>query len=150
MRLTVHTDYAIRTLIFLAIRNDKLATISDISEQYQISKNHMMKVAQELVHHKFVISERGRNGGLRLACPPSEINLGDVIHKMEADFHLVSCLDPLKNNCKIAGNCGAQTIMHEAISAFIDVFRQYTLEDAVINEKKLKKMFLTELEISDT
>jgi Rrf2 family nitric oxide-sensitive transcriptional repressor len=150
MRLTVHTDYAIRTLIFLAIRDEKLATISDISEQYQISKNHMMKVAQELVHHKFVISERGRNGGLRLARPASEINLGDVIQKMEADFYLVSCLDPEKNNCKISGNCGAQTIMHEAIKAFIEVFRQYTLEDAVINEKNLKKMFLTDLEVSET
>ncbi|MBO6551070.1 MAG: Rrf2 family transcriptional regulator [Rhizobiales bacterium] len=148
MRLTVHTDYAIRTLIFLAIRDDKLATISDISEQYQISKNHMMKVAQELVHHNFVISERGRNGGLRLARSPAEINLGDVIQKMEADFYLVSCLDPEKNTCRIAGSCGAQTIMHEAIAAFIAVFRQYTLEDAVINEKKLKTMFLTELEIS--
>ncbi|GAA6211738.1 nitric oxide-sensing transcriptional repressor NsrR [Hyphomicrobiales bacterium 4NK60-0047b] len=150
MRLTVHTDYAIRTLIFLAIRDNKLATISDISERYQISKNHLMKVAQELVHHEFVISERGRNGGLRLARPPSEINLGDVIQKMEADFYLVSCLDPEKNNCKIIGNCGAQSIMHKAIAAFIDVFRQYTLEDAVINEKTLKKMFLTELEINDT
>ena len=150
MRLTVHTDYAIRTLIFLAIRDEKLATISDISEQYQISKNHMMKVAQELVHHEFVISERGRNGGLRLARPAAEINLGDVVQKMEADFYLVSCLDPEKNNCKISGNCGAQTIMHEAIKAFIEVFRQYTLEDAVINEKNLKKMFLTDLEVSET
>ena len=76
MRLTVHTDYSIRTLIYLAVREDKLATISDISEQYQISKNHMMKVAQELVHQGFVVSERGRHGGLRLARPPSEINLG--------------------------------------------------------------------------
>ncbi len=150
MRLTVHTDYAIRTLIFLAIHEDKLATISDISEQYQISKNHMMKVAQELVHHKFVISERGRNGGLRLARPPAEINLGEVIQKMEADFYLVSCLDPDKNNCKIIGNCGAQSIMHEAIAAFIAVFRQYSLEDAVINENRLKSMFLTELEITNS
>ncbi len=150
MRLTVHTDYAIRTLIYLAVREDKLATISDISEQYQISKNHMMKVAQELVHQGFVVSERGRHGGLRLARPPAEINLGDVIERMEADFYLVSCLDPEKNNCKIIGNCGAQTIMHEAIAAFINVFKQYNLEDAVLNEKNLKNMFLTELEISSS
>ena len=150
MRLTVHTDYSIRTLIYLAVREDKLATISDISEQYQISKNHMMKVAQEVVHQGFVVSERGRHGGLRLARPPSEINLGDVVERMEADFYLVSCLDPEKNNCKISGNCGAQTIMHEAIAAFIKVFKQYTLEDAVINEQKLKNIFLTEFEISSS
>lgn len=148
MRLTVHTDYALRTLIYLALHKDELVTISDISNQYKISKNHLMKVAQELVHHQFVISERGRNGGLRLARLPSEINLGDVILKMEADFHLVSCLDPEKNNCKIIGNCGAQTIMHEAIEAFLTVFRQYTLEDALINEEQLKSLFLKPSEVS--
>lgn len=147
MRLTVHTDYAIRTLIYLAVQEDKLATISDISDQYHISKNHMMKVAQELVHQGFVVSERGRHGGLRLARPAAEINLGDVVERMEADFYLVSCLDPEKNNCIISGNCGAQSIMHEAIRAFVNVFKQYTLEDAVVDETKLKNMFLTALEI---
>lgn len=149
MRLTVHTDYAIRTLIYLAAQEDRLATISDISDRYQISKNHMMKVAQELVHHKFVESERGRNGGLRLSRPAREINLGDVISKMEGDFHLVSCMDVEKDNCKITGVCGAQSIMYEALDAFLAVFAKYTLEDAVLDEERIKFMFLTPEEVSN-
>lgn len=144
MRLTLHTDYAIRTLIYLAVHQDRLATISDISEGYDISKNHMMKVAQELVHHGFVVSERGRNGGLRLSRPPSEINIGDVVEKMETDFGLVACLDPARNNCKITGVCGAQHVIYEAMEAFLAVLRKYTLQDSVPNPDNLKRVFYAE------
>ncbi len=144
MRLTLHTDFAIRTLIYLALNQDRLVTISDISKQYDISKNHMMKVAQELVHHGFVISERGRNGGLRLARLPEEINLRDVIEKMEPDFNLVSCLDPVHNSCKIFGGCGVQNIMFEARDHFLSVLGKYTLADSIPNENKLKALFVTE------
>lgn len=144
MRLTLHTDFALRTLIYLALNQDKLATISDISKQYDISKNHMMKVAQELVHHGFVISERGRNGGLRLARPPEDINLRDVIEKMEPDFNLVSCLDPSHNTCKIVGACGVQRIMREARNSFLEVLGNYTLADSIPNIDKLKALITVE------
>ena len=140
MRLTLHTDFAIRTLIYLALKQDRLVTISDISTQYDISKNHMMKVAQELVHHGFVISERGRNGGLRLARLPEDINLRDVIEKMEPDLNLVSCLDPVNNGCKIIGGCGVQRIMFEARDQFLSVLGKYTLADSIPNESKLKAL----------
>ena len=144
MRLTLHTDFAIRTLIYLALKQDQLVTISDISKQYDISKNHMMKVAQELVHHGFVVSERGRNGGLRLAHNPEEINLRDVIEKMEPDFNLVSCLDPVHNSCKIIGACGVQRIMFEARNQFLAVLGKYTLADSITNESKLKALIAIE------
>jgi len=144
LRLTLHTDYAIRTLIYLALHQDRLVTISDISKQYDISKNHMMKVAQELVHHGFVISERGRNGGLRLARLPEDINLRDVIEKMEPDFNLVSCLDTVHNGCKIIGGCGVQSIMFEARDHFLSVLGKYTLADSIPNESKLKALFTIE------
>lgn len=141
MRLTIHTDYAIRTLIYLAMNQNKLVTISDVSQQYQISKNHLMKVAQELVHHKFVISERGRNGGLRLARLPSDINLGDVIEKMEPDFNLVACFDCQTNTCKITNACGAQAILMEARDAFLTILKKYSLDDALASTRTLEMLF---------
>lgn len=144
MRLTLHTDFAIRTLIYLALKQDQLVTISDISKQYDISKNHMMKVAQELVHHGFVFSERGRNGGLRLARLPEDINLRDVVEKMEPDFNLVSCLDPVYNNCKIIGACGVQRIMFEARNNFLSVLGKYTLADSIPNASKLQALLTIE------
>ncbi len=144
MRLTLHTDYALRTLIYLSMHEGKLATINDISTRYDISKNHMMKVAQELVHHGFVTSERGRNGGLKLAKAPKDINLGDVIEKMEPDFALVACLSSGQKNCRIMGACGAQRFMNEARDAFMDVLRKYTLEDSVPNREHLLSLLLVE------
>lgn len=141
MRLTVHTDYAIRALIYLSVNQDRLVTINDISEQYNISKNHMMKVAQELVQHNFVISERGRNGGLRLSRPPSEICLAEIVDKMESDFYLVTCLCPSNQSCKLTNNCGAETIMNEALAAFMAVLRKYSLMDAVRNESLVRSIF---------
>lgn len=144
MRLTLHTDFAIRTLMYLAIKQDRLVTISDISKQYDISKNHMMKVAQELVHHGFVVSERGRNGGLRLARLPEDINLRDVVEKMEPDLNLVSCLDPAHNGCKIIGACGVQRVMFEARNSFLAVLGNYTLADSIPNENKLRALIAVE------
>ncbi|GJM02778.1 MAG: HTH-type transcriptional regulator NsrR [Rhodomicrobium sp.] len=144
MRLTLHTDYAIRTLIYLAVNEDRLATISDISDSYGISKNHMMKVAQELVHHGFVVSERGRNGGLRLSRDASDINLADVVEKMETDFGLVACLDPSRNNCRITGVCGAQHAIFEAMEAFLAVLRKYSLQDSILNKDNLRHVFYAE------
>lgn len=149
VRLTLHTDYAIRTLIYLAVNEDRLATISDISDSYKISKNHMMKVAQELVHHGFVISERGRNGGLRLSRPAAEINLADVVECMESDFGLVACLDPERNNCCITGICGAQHVIYEAKAAFIAVLRKYTLQDSITNKDNLRRVFYAESKSED-
>jgi len=126
------------------VHEGKLATISDISTHYDISKNHMMKVAQELVQHGFVISERGRNGGLRLAKDPKAINLGDVIEKMEPDFALVACLSSGQKSCKIMGACGAQRFLNEARNAFLDVLRQYTLEDSVPNRDHMLSLLLVE------
>lgn len=141
MRLTLHTDYAVRVLIYLALNQDKLVTITDISDKYSISKNHLMKVAQELVHHGLVISERGRNGGLRLSRQPEEINLRHVVEKMEPDFTLVACLDPSRNNCKIIGACGAQPIVMEAREAFLEVLQKYTLQDSLSKRDQLLSIF---------
>ena len=142
MRLTLHSDYALRTLIYLAIREDHLATIGEISEQYDISRNHMMKVVQELVHHGFIISERGRNGGLRLSRKPDEINLGEVVGKMEPDMFIVSCFDRVRDCCRISGPCGVQPIMHEALASFMEVLNRYSLADVISDKESLKERLL--------
>ena len=77
MQLTSHSDYALRLLMYLAIHSqEKPATVKDASERYGISTNHLAKVAQRLVQEKLIISQRGRGGGLKLALPAEEINIG--------------------------------------------------------------------------
>ena len=48
MRLTSYSDYALRMLMYLAVKQDRLATIAEIAASYDISENHLMKVAHQL------------------------------------------------------------------------------------------------------
>ncbi|WP_417317186.1 RrF2 family transcriptional regulator [Emcibacter sp.] len=131
MRLTYHTDYALRLLMLLAVEPDKLHTIEEIAKRYDISKNHMMKVSHTLVEAGFVHPVRGRNGGLRLAMPMDKINLGQVIRATEDNFNLVECFDSEKNKCLISKNCGLKNPLQKALISFLNTLDQYSLKDLV-------------------
>ena len=90
MRLSLQTDYALRTLMYLAVK-DGHHSIADIASAYGISKNHLMKVAQRLTAEGFVDSVRGRSGGLKLAQPPAELNVGAIVRIMEDTGAFVEC-----------------------------------------------------------
>src|SRR5579864_4075969 len=99
MRLTIHTDHALRLLMLLAIEPDKLHTIEEIAQRYNISRNHLMKIAQTLAQAGFIESLRGRGGGLRLGRAAESINLGAVVRATEDGFTLVECFDRKQNTC---------------------------------------------------
>ena len=92
MRLTDYTDYSLRVLLYLAVRGEELSTIQDISHAYGISRNHLMKVVQQLAERGWVETVRGRNGGLRFAEPARALTVGEVVRATESDFALVGCL----------------------------------------------------------
>ncbi|MGK2741297.1 Rrf2 family transcriptional regulator [Tepidicaulis sp. LMO-SS28] len=129
MHLTRHTDYALRLLMLLAAEPDKLHTIEEAARRYGVSRNHLMKVAQTLTQAGFVKGIRGRAGGLKLALPPEEINLGKVVRATEENFNIVECFDMEVNTCPIARNCGLKTPLREAATAFLNVLDGYALSD---------------------
>lgn len=129
MRLTVYSDYALRLLMYLAVKDGGLATIAEIAEAYGISKNHLMKVAHELGVAGYVETVRGRGGGLRLARPGDAITLGDVVRHTEPDMALVPCFAPVEEDCAIARCCVLRKALHQADDAFLDVLDGYTLAD---------------------
>lgn len=142
MRLTNYTDYSLRVLIYLATKNStELSTIKEIAEVYGISKNHLMKVTYELGKMKVIETIRGRNGGIRLALLPSEINIGAVIRKTEEDFHLVECFDADLDLCIISPVCGLKHLLNKALQAYFEVLDGYTLEDLVKNKNQLLEYF---------
>ena len=124
MQLTRHTDYALRLLIFLAGIGDRRASIAEVAEAQAVSRTHLMKIANALVHAGFVEATRGRGGGIRLAHPPREINIGAVIAVMEPGCALVNC-----TGCRLIRRCSLPNILDEATAAFHKVLAGYTLAD---------------------
>ena len=142
MRLTTYTDYAFRTLIFLALQKetDKGCTIQDLADSYGISRNHLMKVVQQLGQLGYVETTRGRGGGIRLGKPADEIRLGDVVRQTEEDMNLVECFNPADNLCTISRACRLRGVLAEALAAWLAVLDQYTLADLVANEQELERV----------
>jgi Rrf2 family nitric oxide-sensitive transcriptional repressor len=131
MRLTVYTDYALRMLMYLALKEDELATIAEISVSYGISKNHLMKVAHQLGVAGYVETVRGRGGGLRLARRIEAIGLGEVVRFTEPDMAIVSCFKPIDAPCAIRPSCVLRQALQKSRDAFMSVLDDYTLSDLV-------------------
>lgn len=144
MRLTVYTDYALRLLMYLAVKDDGLATIAEVAGSYGISKNHLMKVAHQLGMAGYVDTVRGRGGGLRLAKPVAAINLGDVVRHTEPDMALVSCFKPIDGPCAIKPCCVLRRALARAGSAFLDVLDGYSLDDLVKPRTPLRSLLSIE------
>jgi len=131
MRLTQYTDYSLRVLMYLGLKQDELSTIKEIAARYSISENHLMKVVHQLGKHGFVETLRGRNGGMRLARAPQHINVGDVVRKCEDDMRVVECFNAKTNTCPIVDVCGLAGVVNEALDAMLAVFDKKTLADVL-------------------
>ncbi len=129
MHLTLHADYSLRVLLYLAAHPDRVISTAEVSEAYGISKHHLVRVVQGLGRHGFVEVRPGRSGGVVLARSPSEISVGQVVRHMEPDFNVVECFDPKTNTCPIAPACGLIGVLNEAMRAFLATLDKYTLED---------------------
>ena len=140
MRLTLHTDLALRLLMLLALEPNELHTIEEVARRYHVSRNHLMKVAQTLVQKGFVESLRGRGGGLKLAVPADRINLGAVVRTTEDSLALVECFDTERNTCVVASACGLRGPLQDALAAFFEVLDRYSLADLVANPVSFKRM----------
>ena len=135
MRLTQHTDYAIRVLMFAASRwgrdgPEALSSIREIAEAYGISENHLMKVVNRLAQEGLLYTQRGRHGGLRLARDPRETRLGEVVRLIEDDMALVECFGP-GSTCPLTAGCHLAGALNEARQAFVDSLDGHTLADLV-------------------
>ncbi|TFH87654.1 Rrf2 family transcriptional regulator [Billgrantia azerbaijanica] len=128
MHLTRFTDYSLRVLIYLAVKGEERSTITEIAETFDISRNHLMKVVQELGHKGYITAIRGKNGGLLLNRTPESIGLGQLVRDMEHELSLVECFRD-HNDCIITPACRLKPILNEALAAFLAVLDDYTLAD---------------------
>ncbi|MEW6100595.1 MAG: Rrf2 family transcriptional regulator [Pseudomonadota bacterium] len=153
MRLTSFTDYALRVLIFLAAgRGEPRATVGEIAAAFDISESHLTKVAHFLGRQGWVVTVRGKGGGLQLARPAGTIGVGEVVRRAEGEGAFAECfearprqgLEPAdrpgagRTPCSIADMCGLQGVLREAVAAFFGVLDRHTVQDLVQEPQRLR------------
>ncbi|MFC5712592.1 RrF2 family transcriptional regulator [Thalassorhabdus alkalitolerans] len=144
MQLTIYTDYSLRVLLYLAtVPRPSLTSIREISDSYNISYHHLTKVAHELAKTGLITTIKGRNGGIRLAKDPEDINLGWVVRQTEDNLDLVECFNAEKNTCILSGRCRLKGVLKEALHAYLSVLDKYTLADMLTNPEELSLLLKT-------
>lgn len=131
MQLTLHTDYAMRVLLYVAHFPDRRVNTREISEAFGISKNHLVRVVQTLADAKLLVATPGRNGGIALGREAGKIGLGEVVRACEPNLNVVECFEAETNSCPIVPVCGLKGPLKRAMHAFLAELDRYTLEDAV-------------------
>lgn len=132
MRLTLFSDYSLRLMMFAATNEGRLVTIEEVARAFDISRSHLMKVANLLTRSGFLEAVRGRSGGLRLTRPIETIRLGDLVRATETDFAVVECFGNT-NTCRIAPRCRLKGILGSALRAFLAELDAHTLRDLVLH-----------------
>ncbi len=134
MHLTLFTDYALRSLLYLTWNSGRQCTVEEIARYFAISADHVTKVMQHLARQGYVRSRRGRNGGAMLARLPEDIRLGEVL----CDFEQIALLDCLRvtNVCVIEETCRLKGILAEGQRRMMDYFNEHTLRDLAGRETK--------------
>jgi len=141
MRLTLHTDFALRVLIHVGLNDGKLTTINDIAQSFDISKPHLMKVVNYLSQRGYLYTVRGRNGGIRLMREPRQINIGQVVRDTEDQLDVIGCLER-SGYCCIERVCVLRGALRDATNAFLAVLDTYTLADLIKPQKLLSSLLL--------
>jgi Rrf2 family transcriptional regulator, nitric oxide-sensitive transcriptional repressor len=129
MRLSDYTDYTLRVLMYCATRRDRLVTIGELADHHGLSKNHLMKVVNDLARQGLIETTRGRGGGLRLLAEPADIRIGAVVRASETDFRLVECFDPATNACTLSPGCRLKHLFDAALKRYFDALDGATLTD---------------------
>ena len=129
MQLCKFTDYTFRALIYLARNRNENATVDKLAAYLEVSEHHMKKVIHKLAKTEYIISIKGRNGGLKLGVEPSEINLGKVLIATEENLNLVECMSNDELCPLMSSDCNLKRILSKSLQAFINELSKYTLED---------------------
>ncbi|MCA1178820.1 MULTISPECIES: nitric oxide-sensing transcriptional repressor NsrR [unclassified Pantoea] len=139
MQLTSFTDYGLRALIYMAtLPEGKQTNITEVTDTYGVSRNHMVKIINQLSRAGFVAATRGKNGGIRLGMDPEKIVIGQVVRRMEP-LQLVNC-----EECAITPACRLRKALHDAVQLFLKELDNYTLADLVKDNDSLYQILLSE------
>ena len=137
MKLTSYTNFAMRSLQLAALKAPNLIRVDDVVRVHGLARPHIVKIVHELGQAGYIVTQRGRGGGFRLAKPAEEIIVGDVVRLTEGPLDLVECFNPENNTCPLIGIYKLSRALQEATRAFMAVLDDLTLADIASNRNDL-------------
>jgi Rrf2 family protein len=130
VRITARVDYAVRAAIELAAAAPEALTCDKIATAQNIPSRFLQAILGDLQHARLVTSQRGRDGGYRLALPPSEISVARVM-RVEQGF-LAEVHGQRPEDVRNPGAAEAlPTVWVAAREAYRHVLEQVSLADVV-------------------
>jgi Rrf2 family transcriptional regulator, nitric oxide-sensitive transcriptional repressor len=140
VQLTLFSDYALRTLMYLGSYPGRVVPSSQISEAFGVSSDHMAKVTKWLTQRGYVSAQRGKTGGLTLARTPASIRVGQLVAEAEPHMNLLECFELETNTCPLVPACKLKRALLEARAAFVAALDEYTLADLLSNRNQLVQL----------
>jgi len=137
MRVTKRTNIAMRVLMFCAANPGRLVTKSEIAQKCNASENHLAQVINQLAQLGYLHTQRGRNGGLELGRPASQIVIGDIFRALEAPVPLAECFADVDNTCPLKDACRLRTALNDASDAFYATLDPISLDALVCDNAPL-------------
>lgn len=129
MVITRATEYAIRTLIFLARQPSATIVLKkDICRTQNVTPAFLTKILQPLIKRGIVSSQRGVGGGFLLACDPHNISVLDVLEAQEGSLSLNHCL-AAENFCRRDSYCAVHKLWAEAQAEMVKVLKSQSIAE---------------------
>lgn len=135
MQLNKFTDYALRILMYIAQPREMPYTIAEIAEDLHVSKNHLVKIVHFMGQQDWIITTRGKGGGIQLNPQALSSQLGEIVRILQGDHQIVECNTP---PCVLRSKCGLKGILDQALEQFYISLNQYTLNDVLNTSPKAK------------
>lgn len=140
MRITKRTSIAMRLLMYCALHDRRLVTKAEVAEACAVSGNHLAQVINQLARLGYLDTQRGRNGGLRLAQRPEQIRIGQVFRDVEGEVPSEGCFADADCSCRIVAACGLRTMLADAANAFYRHLDGFTLDSLLADNGALKAL----------
>lgn len=144
MQLNKFTDYALRLLIYVSRARETPYTIAEIARDLQVSQNHLVKIVHFTAKQDWVMTARGKGGGIRLNPETLNLNLGQLVRVLQGSHPIVECNTP---PCVLRSNCGLKGILDQALEQFYQSLDQYCLSEVLAQSRIMPERSLSAISL---
>ena len=133
LKINRQTDYAVRVILALAKRGEGVRLSSaDIQQEMLIPKSFMSRIVAQLSREGLINTFPGRDGGMSLPRPASQITLKDVVDAFEGPILLSECMQVKgEDDCPFQSNCPVRSKWGRVQVAMMREMASITFEDLV-------------------